>query len=84
MHAKTATADGEWSTVGTANMDRLSMLGNFEVNVEIYDETVARQMEEIFDADAAGAHEVTASEWQRRPLLEKIAEAILLPLRPLL
>jgi cardiolipin synthase len=60
------------------------MLGNFEVNVEIYDEAVARQMEEIFAADAAGAQEVTASEWQRRPLLEKIGETILLPLRPLL
>ena len=84
VHAKTATIDGVWSTVGTANMDRLSMIGNFEVNVEVYDEALARQMEHIFAADAAHARELTLKEWRRRPLPEKLAETILLPLRPLL
>lgn len=84
VHAKTATIDGEWSTVGTANMDRLSMVGNFEVNVEIYDAAVARQMERIFAVDAMHARELTLGEWRRRPLWEKLAEIILLPLRPLL
>ena len=27
VHAKTATVDGTWSTVGTANIDRLSLTG---------------------------------------------------------
>jgi cardiolipin synthase len=84
VHAKTATIDGVWSTVGTANMDRLSMIGNFEVNVEVYDEALARQMEHIFVADAAHTRELTLEEWRHRPLPEKLAEAILLPLRPLL
>jgi cardiolipin synthase len=84
VHAKTATIDGVWSTVGTANMDRLSMVGNFEVNVEVFDEALARQMEYIFAADAAHVRELTLEEWRRRPLPEKLAEAILLPLRPLL
>lgn len=84
VHAKTATIDGEWTTIGTANMDRLSMVGNFEVNVEIYDAGVARQMERIFAADAGHARELTLGEWRRRPPREKLAEAILMPLRPLL
>ncbi len=37
IHAKSATIDGVWSTVGTANLDRLSLTGNFEINVEIFD-----------------------------------------------
>ncbi len=37
VHAKTSTIDGRWSTVGTANIDRLSMTGNYEVNVEFVD-----------------------------------------------
>ena len=37
VHAKTATIDGKWSTVGTANIDRLSMSGNYEINVEFID-----------------------------------------------
>lgn len=84
VHAKTATIDGIWSTIGTANMDRLSLVGNFEVNVEFYDEPLARQMEGIFLDDASNTREVTLEEWRRRPLLEKLAETMLLPLRPFL
>ena len=84
VHAKTATVDGVWSTIGTANLDRLSMLGNFEVNVEIYNEALARQMEEIFLQDCKNACELTFSLWKRRSPLQIFAEKILLPLRPLL
>jgi len=84
VHAKTATIDGAWVTVGTANMDRLSLLGNFEVNIEVYDEALAQQMEDVFMKDASNVHELTLQEWKQRPLHEKLAEAILLPLRPFL
>lgn len=84
VHAKTATIDGIWSTVGTANIDRLSLVGNFEANVEFYDKRLAWQMEDIFFEDAASARELTLQKWQRRPLIEKFAETMLLPLRPLL
>ncbi len=84
VHAKTATIDGVWSTIGTANLDRLSLLGNFEINVEIYSEKLARQMEEIFMQDATNACELTYERWARRSPLQIFAEKILLPLRPLL
>src|SRR5690606_33026034 len=48
VHAKTATIDGNWSTIGTANIDRLSMTGNYEVNVEFIDPAMAAAMERIF------------------------------------
>ena len=48
VHAKTSTIDGSWSTVGTANVDRLSLQGNYEINVEIIDPAMAATMEEIF------------------------------------
>ena len=84
IHAKTATIDGVWSTIGTANMDRLSLVGNFEVNLEIYDEALAAQMEEIFARDTTNARELTLQEWQGRSWLAKLGETVLLPLRPLL
>ena len=84
VHAKTATVDGIWSTIGTTNMDRLSMVGNFEVNVEFYDRSLAQHMEQVFRNDSANTRQLTLAEWQHRPLLEKLAEAILMPLRPLL
>lgn len=84
VHAKTATIDGLWSTIGTANLDRLSLLGNFEVNVEIHDAALARQMETIFRQDSTNAHELTLRQWKSRSPLWIFAETILLPLRPFL
>jgi cardiolipin synthase A/B len=84
IHAKTATIDGEWSTVGTANLDRLSLAGNYEINVEIYDADFAADMEHIFMTDLTNAFELTLERWQRRSTLFWISEKILSPLRPLL
>lgn len=83
IHSKTATIDGVWSTVGTANIDRFSLIGNYEVNLEIYDKGLARQMEEMFELDKTNAFELTREEWERRPLPAKITERILESLAPL-
>lgn len=84
VHAKTATVDGRWSTVGTANIDRLSMTGNYEVNVEFIDPDMAAEMERIFHSDLTSADELTADEWERRGVHKRFTELVLAPLRPLL
>ncbi|MFW5417132.1 phosphatidylserine/phosphatidylglycerophosphate/cardiolipin synthase family protein [Nocardiopsis sp. CNT-189] len=83
VHAKTATIDGRWSTVGTANVDRLSLTGNYEINVEIYDDGVAAHLEEVFANDSTNAVPLTEAEWRGRPLLAKLTERVIGPLRPL-
>lgn len=82
-HAKTMTVDGVWSTVGTANLDRLSQVGNYEINVEVYDEAFAAQMEQLFAIDRSNSREIDLATWRRRPWYAKIGEIILAPLRPL-
>jgi cardiolipin synthase len=84
VHAKTATIDGSWSTVGTANIDRLSLQGNYEINIEVIDEDFARAMEHIFDNDQTNCLELTLSEWEARDLHRKFTEAVLGPLGRLL
>ena len=84
VHAKTATIDGRWSTVGTANVDRLSMTGNYEVNVEFVDASMAAQMERIFETDLTNTVELTAETWAARGVHRKFTEMVLAPLRPLL
>jgi cardiolipin synthase A/B len=84
VHAKTATIDGVWSTVGTANLDRLSLVGNFEINAEIFNPDVAQQMEKIFLEDASHALKLDLKEWQQRPWYRKWSEKALHRLRPLL
>ncbi|MCZ2402188.1 phosphatidylserine/phosphatidylglycerophosphate/cardiolipin synthase family protein [Paenarthrobacter sp. Z7-10] len=84
VHAKTATVDGEWSTVGTANIDRLSLTGNYEINMEIHDRNLAEDMEKIFEVDSTNSRELTLAEWESRQLVARFSEAVLAPLRPLL
>ena len=84
VHAKTATVDGTWSTVGTANIDRLSLQGNYEINVEFIDPGLARELEQIFAVDESNSLELTRGEWAARDLHRKFTEMVLAPLRPLL
>lgn len=83
VHAKTATADGVWSTIGTANLDRLSLLGNYEINAEITSADVAQRMEEIFEVDLANCVELTLPQWRERTIVAKFTEGLLAPWRPL-
>jgi cardiolipin synthase A/B len=84
LHAKTATIDGVWSTVGTANVDRLSLAGNYEINLEIFSPALAAAMEQLFAADLHHAHELQPAEWQRRSWWARAGEWLLAPLWPLL
>jgi len=83
IHSKTATIDGVWSTIGTANIDRLSLLGNYEINLEIYSRRLAVQMERMFELDRTNATEITLEEWAHRPLPAKLTERALATLSPL-
>lgn len=84
VHAKTATIDGRWTTIGSANIDRLSLIGNFEVNLEIHDEGLAAIMEDVFHTDLRATRELTLEEWEQRGMLSRGVERLMSPLRPLL
>ncbi len=81
LHAKTCTIDGQWSTVGTCNLDRLSLVGNYEINVAVYSAEFARQMSALFAEDTAERFELTMEQWKSRPWYNKVSERILSPLR---
>lgn len=83
VHAKTAVIDGTWSTIGTANLDRLSLAGNYEVNLEIVDEDVGELMEQIFTRDLTNTFEFTEERWAKRSLTTKATEKLLSPWRPM-
>ncbi len=84
VHAKTATIDGNWSTVGTANVDRLSMTGNYEINLEVIDPGFAEEMGRIFETDESHCNELFQAEWDTRDIYRRFTELILNPLRHLL
>nr|WP_237447717.1 phospholipase D-like domain-containing protein [Nocardioides flavescens] len=84
VHAKTATVDGTWSTVGTANIDRLSLQGNYEINVEVIDRDLAGHLEQVYRVDESNSIELTRGEWEARDLHRRFTEMVLRPLRPFL
>jgi cardiolipin synthase len=84
IHAKTCTVDGVWSTIGTANLDRLSAVGNYELNVEIYSQELAQRMEALFQIDQSNSFEITNDFWHKRPWYAKLGERVLSPLQVLL
>ncbi len=84
VHAKTATIDGKWSTIGTANIDRLSLTGNYEINLEILDDGVAAHMETVFENDCTNVEQLLADDWHARNFVVRACELILKPLRRML
>ncbi len=83
VHSKTGTIDGHWSTIGTANLDRLSLMGNYEVNLEITDDKVAEHLEAVFAVDQSNSIELTEERWRQRSWVAKATEMFLSPWRPL-
>lgn len=81
FHCKTCTIDGQWSTPGSAHLDLLSAVGNYELNVEIYDASIASQLQALFLHDAANAVELSLSDWMKRPWFWKLNDWLLAPLR---
>jgi cardiolipin synthase len=59
LHAKTAVVDGIWSTVGSSNLDSLSLRQNLEVNAVVTDAGFAKAMEALFLEDLAHCQRVT-------------------------
>jgi cardiolipin synthase len=82
MHAKTMVVDGVWSTVGSSNFDDRSFRLNDEVNVNVYDESIAAQMEQMFFEDLARSEEITKLRWIKRPWFDRIKEKMAGWLKP--
>ncbi len=47
LHAKVATVDGRWSTIGSYNLNHLSDYGSIEMNVNILDEKFTTEFEQL-------------------------------------
>ncbi|NDP47016.1 MAG: cardiolipin synthase [Sulfuriferula multivorans] len=76
LHAKTATIDGVWSTVGSTNLDWRSFLHNDELNAIVLGADFARQMDAMFDKDVEASTAIDPQKWKWRSLLLRVQEHI--------
>jgi cardiolipin synthase len=74
LHAKTAVIDGNWSTVGSTNIDMRSFMHNSELNLVVLGEAFGDDMENAFAEDLDDSIEITQQQWRQRPLGDRIKE----------
>lgn len=67
LHAKVATVDGKWSTIGSYNMNHLSDYASIEINVDIMDEGFTGSFEKVLRSIIENdCRQVTFEEYYRR------------------
>ncbi len=74
LHSKFATIDGVWTTVGSSNLDRRSVVFNNEVDAVIFGRETAAAARALFDHDTSRSHEITLQEWRHRAISERMDE----------
>ena len=81
LHVKLLVVDRELVSVGSTNFDVRSFQLNDEASLNIYNPAFAARMTAIFEADLLNAKSYTYDMWKQRPLSEKFAEKLILPIR---
>lgn len=84
LHAKTATVDHVWSTVGSSNLDWWSIVRNDEISATIVGEDFGREMDLMFDRDLQNATEIDPELWNSRSIFERIYEDFARMIQPML
>lgn len=74
LHQKVLVIDGQWASIGSSNFDDRSFEINDEVALVVYDEPLARELEEVFESDLQHAVEQKLDEWQRRSIVHKLID----------
>jgi cardiolipin synthase A/B len=74
LHQKVMIVDGQWCAIGSSNFDDRSFEINDEITLGISDAGLARQLEEIFERDAAQCVELSADTWARRGLGHRLLD----------
>jgi len=70
MHAKIATVDGRWCTIGSYNLNHISDYGSIEMNVEVLDNPFTENFEQLLQKIIVkDCRQVTFEEYIRRRTL---------------
>ncbi len=84
LHAKVVVVDGEWASMGSANIDNLSLSLNYESNVVIRDQQIAYLLQKQFWIDSKHCHQVDERIWKDRSWIQRCKEVLTIPLHGVL
>jgi cardiolipin synthase len=73
LHAKVAVVDGHWATVGSSNLDPLSLLLAREANVVVEDRAFAEDLRDrLCEAMTSHGRRIDPAEYGHRPLGQRL------------
>jgi cardiolipin synthase len=81
LHTKIVTVDGVCALIGSTNFNRRSMEHDEEVVLAVLDEDFTAALDADFDADRKLSEPIDPARWRRRPLPERLTEAVVTPIR---
>jgi cardiolipin synthase len=75
-HSKLFTVDGGWSYIGSSNIDPRSLRLNFELDLEVYDRGIAKEIEIKVDDIIAHAERITLRAVRRDPFWMRLRNKV--------
>ena len=83
-HSKLLTVDDQWCYVGSSNVDPRSQRLNFELDLEVYDRQLAREIAACIDRKISTARRATLAELANRPFWLRLRNRFIWLASPLL
>ncbi len=80
LHSKYAIMDDDWTSVGSTNLDNLSLTFNYEGNLISSNPHFNREFDSIFFEDLEGSRELSYIEWKNRSFTYRFLELLTWPL----
>ncbi|MCU6709207.1 cardiolipin synthase [Paenibacillus sp. J5C_2022] len=84
IHSKVVIIDEMLASVGTANLDMRSFYSNYELLALLFDKAVISRLENDFMQDLQESAKMDAEAFSARPMKQKLAEAVMHIVSPLL
>lgn len=81
LHMKMLVVDNELVSVGSTNFDLRSFQLNDEASLNVFDVDFAAAMTSVGELDLRDGTRYTYAMWQARPLSQRIAEVLILPIK---
>jgi cardiolipin synthase len=77
LHGKVAVIDGVWATVGSSNLDPLSLLLAREANVVVHDAAFAQGLrQQLLQAITVDSQRLDPVRWAQRPWRERFLDRL--------
>ncbi len=76
LHAKHLSIDDQVAVLGTTNIDIRSFALNAEISLVVFDPAVVAELARVQARYFANSDLLAADEWNRRPLIAKVAQNV--------